>query len=64
MQTLVNGNTYVTVLINKSTSRQKIALKVPGEELKPDVIFPEGLHKVKRTDIEIGPEMTIVIKWS
>lgn len=64
MQTLVNGNAYVTVLINKSTSRQKIALKVPGEGLKPDVIFPEGFHKVKRTDVEIGPEMTIVIKWS
>lgn len=64
MQTLVSGGDYVTVLINKNAVNQVVSLHVPDEGLKPETIFPDKKPAVKNRKIEIGPEMTIVVKWS
>lgn len=64
MQTLVGDGEYVTVLINKSGATQRIAIDVPKARLKPEVIFPGNIRAPKGREIEIGAEMTLVIKWS
>ena len=64
MQTLASGRDYVTVLINKSGVTQTVSLQMPDVGLKPETIFPDRKYAVKNRKIEIGPEMTIVVKWS
>ena len=52
------------MLINKSGVTQIVSLQVPDAGLKPETIFPDRKYAVKNRKIEIGPEMTIVVKWS
>ncbi len=63
MQTLASDGAYVTVIINKGANEQRIRLNVPDDALRPEVIFPDGVNGVKKTEVVIGPEMTMVIKW-
>jgi beta-galactosidase len=63
LKTLKSGDTYVSVLINKGTSKKKLELINKGE-LSPSVLYANKAGSVdRRNRISISPEETIVIKW-
>ena len=64
MQTLTDGVSYVTILINKHSESQCIRLNRPDRDLQPQVIFSNGRHAIKGERISIDPEITLVIKWN
>jgi beta-galactosidase len=62
MKTLVSGNTYLTIIINKSKVRKKVALDVKGA-MKPTILFADKKGNVLNNTIDISPEETMVIQW-
>lgn len=63
MKTLLSGNTYITIIINKNVERAKIELVIKNN-LKPAVLFSNNNGTVTdKKIVTISPEETIVIKW-
>jgi len=62
MQTLQHENEYITVVINKSTKDETVALQM-NTKLKPHVIFSEKGGSISKNIISIPKEGTLVIKW-
>jgi len=63
MKTLVSGNTYITILINKNIETAKIELVIKNN-LKPSILFSDSNGSINKENIvSISPEETIVIKW-
>ncbi|WP_044230763.1 beta-galactosidase trimerization domain-containing protein [Gabonia massiliensis] len=61
MRILKSGDSYITILINKSDVKQTIKLNTP---LKfSQVIYPEKKVKVSNKKITLSPEETCIIKW-
>jgi beta-galactosidase len=62
MKTLQSGNSYITVIINKSPARREIEL-VNSKNLKPSVLFADLNGKMENNKLTIASEETIVIRW-
>jgi len=63
MKTLISGNTFITIIINKNTEADKIELGVKNN-LKPSILFSNKNGSISGNKIvSISPEETIVIKW-
>ncbi len=64
MKTLKSGNSFITILINKNTSSQKVELEI-REHFIPTVLFADQNGMISRANIvSISPEETIVIRWN
>ena len=63
MKTLKSGNSFITILINKNTSSQKVELEI-SDHFIPTVLFADQNGIISRANIvSISPEETVVIRW-
>ncbi len=63
MKTLQSGNSFVTVIVNKSTEMKRIALNVADKTKKPIVLFADKKGTVSGQSVTVSPEETLVIEW-
>jgi beta-galactosidase len=63
MKTLRNGDSTVTVIINKSSERKEFNLVIQAASPKPMAIFANKGGKTVGNHISIDTEETMVIKW-
>lgn len=61
MQTMYNGEAYLSVVINKSGEKRDVKILAPG--LKAGIIFPDQAEKIADNQLTISPEETIVLEW-
>jgi len=64
MKTLQSGNSFVTVVVNKSNETKSIELQIAKTEQKPEILFAEKSGAVSGKIIKISPEETVVIVWN
>jgi hypothetical protein len=62
MKTLQSANTYLTVVINKSKDKKKVALDAKGA-MKPTILFADKKGTILSNTVDISPEETMVIQW-
>jgi len=62
MKTLQSGDTFITVIINKSTGSREVEL-VNSKNLKPSVLFSDKKGKIENNKVSLAAEETIVIQW-
>ena len=63
MKTLESGNSFVTVVVNKSNEIKQIEIKSTGKSKKPNLLFAGKNGTVSGQSITISPEETVVIEW-
>jgi beta-galactosidase len=63
MKTLQSGNSYLTVLVNKSKEIKHFALKVSNKSFRSKLLFANRKGIVVDQNITISPEETLVIEW-
>jgi beta-galactosidase len=61
MQTMDNGQSYLSVVINKSGEKKDVKIHAPG--LKARIVFPDNAGKITDNQLTIHPEETIVLEW-
>jgi beta-galactosidase len=61
MQTMYNGTSYLSVVINKSGKKKDVKIYAPG--LKAGIIFSDKAGKITGNKLSIHPEETIVLEW-
>jgi beta-galactosidase len=61
MQTMYNGKSYLSVVINKSGEKKDVKIHAPG--LKARIVFPDNAGKITDNQLSIHPEETIVLEW-
>ncbi len=62
MKVLQTGNTFITVIINKSDKTVNVE-PVMSRKMTPVVLFSETSAKIENQILKIAPEETIVVKW-
>jgi beta-galactosidase len=62
MKTLQSGDSYVTVIINKSAASKEIEL-VNSKNLSPSVLFSDKTGKIINSKVSLAAEETMVIQW-
>jgi len=63
MKTLSSGNSFITVLVNKSKESQKVSLLVQNKTKEPALLFSNKNGTITSQTIAISPEETMVIEW-
>ncbi len=63
MKTLQSGDTYITVIINKSPDSKGVEL-INDRDLKPSVLFTDKTGKIDKNKITLAAEETMVIQWN
>lgn len=63
MKTIQSGNSYLTIIINKSGKKQTVMLDATNVKLKPTVLFANRQGTATAERVEIEPEETMVLKW-
>ena len=63
MKTLQSGNSFVTVVVNKSNETKQIEIKSTEKNKKPNLLFAGKNGTVSGQSITISPEETVVIEW-
>ncbi len=63
MKTLQSGNSFLTVIISKSSEKKKVQLKMKNNEIRPYILYDNKGGKVTGNTVNISPEETIVIHW-
>jgi len=63
MKTLQSGNSYVSVIINKSKEKRVVAVENRLKSTSGQIIFNNKLGILKGNVVGIHPEETMVIKW-
>jgi beta-galactosidase len=64
MKTMVSGESYITVIINKKKILSLVPLDFGGKELSGTIIYANRNGKiVNKTTVQIDPEETMVIEW-
>jgi beta-galactosidase len=63
MKTLQSGNSYITVVVNKSSETRQIELNSSGVKKRPVMLFADNEGTVSGQTITISPEETVVIQW-
>lgn len=61
MQTMYNGESYLSVVINKSGEKKDVKILAPG--LKAGIVFPDKAAKIADNQLTIYSEETIVLEW-
>jgi beta-galactosidase len=65
MKLLKSGDSYVSILLNKSTSTQDVEMIFANREgLHPVLIYADKQGKVSGKKVKIFPEETMVIQWN
>jgi len=62
MKTLQSGDTYITIIINKSPKKRNVLLE-NIKKRNPSILFANHQGKVANNTIDISPEETMVIEW-
>jgi beta-galactosidase len=62
MKTLQSGNSFITVIINKSGRNMQAEL-IGKHNLMPSVLFPENAGKIENNTVFLATEETLVILW-
>ena len=62
MKTLHSGDTYITVIINKSPGSREVEL-VNSKKLRPFVLFSDKTGKIDNNNVSLAAEETMVIRW-
>ncbi len=62
MKTLQSGDSYITVIINKSPGSKEIEL-VNSKNLRPSVLFSDKTGKIDNNKATLAAEETMVIQW-
>ncbi len=63
MKTLQSGDSYITIVVNKSKDLKRIALNTTDKFKKPSTLFADKEGTVSGETISISPEETMVIEW-
>jgi beta-galactosidase len=63
MKTLQSGNSFVTVVVNKSTETKAIEIKSNEKSKQPKLLFANKKGTVSGQILTISPEETVVIEW-
>ena len=63
MKTLQSGDSYITIVVNKSKDLKRIALNTTDKFKKPSTLFADKEGTVSGRTISISPEETLVIEW-
>ncbi len=63
MKTFKSGNSFITVMVNKSNETRHIQIKSIENNKKPTILFADKKGTVSSHTITISPEETVVIKW-
>jgi beta-galactosidase len=63
MKTLYSGNSFVTVIVNKSNELKRITMNINDKTKKSEVLFADKKGTVSAQTISISPEETLVIEW-
>jgi len=63
MKTLQSGDSYITIVVNKSKDLKRIALNTTDKFKKPSTLFADKKGTVSGETISISPEETLVIEW-
>ena len=63
MKTLVSGDSYITVIINKTAKNRIVELSLKNSNLKPEVLFANKQGKVYGKTVTIASEETVVAIW-
>ncbi|MGE5449407.1 MAG: hypothetical protein ACM3PR_13680, partial [Bacteroidales bacterium] len=63
MKTLRSGNSYITIIVNKSKDVKEIALTIQNTIRKPELLFADKKGTVKSQFFYILPEETMVVEW-
>ena len=63
MKTLQSGNSYITIVVNKSKDLKQVALNTADKLKKPSTLFADKKGTVSGQSISISPEETLVIEW-
>lgn len=62
MKTLKSGNSYLTLIINKSKDKRKVLLENKTKST-PSVMFADHQGKIANNTVDISPEETMIILW-
>ncbi len=62
MRTLLSGNSFVTVIVNKLEESEKVVLETIEKAKGPYVLFADKSGTVSAQTISISPEETLVIE--
>lgn len=63
MKTLQSGNSFVTVVVNKSNETKQIEIKSTEKNKKPNILFADKKGNFSGQSISVSPEETVVIEW-
>ena len=63
MKTLKSGDSYLTVIINKSAEKQHLGLSVNVSDRRPVLLYADKGGKVAGKAVTIAPEETLVVEW-
>ena len=64
MKTLKSGNSFITIIINKSENKQPVLLNIREDlHLSPSILFADKKGIINDNAVEISPEETMVIQW-
>ncbi|HSO87625.1 MAG TPA: hypothetical protein VLQ91_13805, partial [Draconibacterium sp.] len=63
MKTLQSGNSFVTVVVNKSNETKPIEIKSNETSKQPKLLFANKKGTISGQTITISPEETVVIEW-
>jgi beta-galactosidase len=62
MKTLRSGDSFITVIINKSKEKRNVMLQVK-RTMNPAILFADKKGTVSNNTLSISPEETLVIQW-
>jgi beta-galactosidase len=63
MKTLQSGNSFVTMVVNKSNETKPIEIKSNEKSKQPKLLFANKKGTVSGQILTISPEETVVIEW-
>lgn len=63
MKTLQSGNSWITIVVNKSGTVKQVPVSLNNKKLKATILYANRNGTVNSETIAISPEETIVIEW-
>ena len=64
MKTLKSGESYITIIINKSADKRSVVLNLKEDlHLNSSILFADKQGQISDNTVEIAPEETMVIQW-
>jgi beta-galactosidase len=64
MKTLQSGNSYITVMVNKSEEARNVELILKDDGMRPIILYANKQGIVSQKTVTIAPEETMVIQWN